>query len=74
MLAHRMPEPIADFLVAMFRALREGLDARGTTAVRDLTGREPCPFAAVARERAAAFGAGRQGRSRALTSSSSAGT
>jgi hypothetical protein len=49
MLAHGMPEPIADFLVAMFRALREGLDARVTTAVRDLTGREPRPFAAVAR-------------------------
>jgi uncharacterized protein YbjT (DUF2867 family) len=58
MLAHGMPEPVAAFLVGMFRALRDGADARVTTTVRDLTGREPRPFAAFARERAAAFGAG----------------
>jgi uncharacterized protein YbjT (DUF2867 family) len=57
MLASGMPPEIADFLVRLFEALRQGLDERTNDTVRALTGADACDFAEFAREHAAAFGA-----------------
>jgi uncharacterized protein YbjT (DUF2867 family) len=56
MLAAGMPPAVADFLVRLFRALRQGLDEKTSDTVRALTGAEPREFAAFAREYAGAFG------------------
>jgi len=50
------PPAVADFLVRLFRALRQGLDEKTSDTVRALTGAEPRGFAEFAREHAAAFG------------------
>jgi uncharacterized protein YbjT (DUF2867 family) len=57
MLEAGTPPTIADFLVRLFRALRQGLDEQTSDTVRRLTGTEPRDFAEFAREHAAAFGA-----------------
>jgi uncharacterized protein YbjT (DUF2867 family) len=57
MLESGMPPAVADFLVRLFRALRQGLDEKTSGTVRALTGNEPRGFAEFAREHAAAFGA-----------------
>ena len=57
MLESGTPPAIADFLVSLFRALREGLDDKTSDTVRRLTGTDPRDFAEFAREHAAAFGA-----------------
>jgi uncharacterized protein YbjT (DUF2867 family) len=49
------PPAVADFLVRLFRALRQGLDEKTSDTVRALTGAEPRGFAEFAREHAAAF-------------------
>jgi uncharacterized protein YbjT (DUF2867 family) len=51
------PPAVADFLVRLFRALRQGLDEKTSDTVRRLTGAEPRGFAQFARDYAAAFGA-----------------
>jgi uncharacterized protein YbjT (DUF2867 family) len=58
------PPAVADFLVRLFKALRQGLDETTSDTVRRLTGAEPRGFAEFARDYAAAFGAAE----RALTS------
>jgi uncharacterized protein YbjT (DUF2867 family) len=57
MLESGMPPAVAEFLVRLFRALRQGLDETTSGTVRALTGAEPRGFAEFAREHAAAFGA-----------------
>jgi hypothetical protein len=57
MLESGMPPAVAEFLVRLFRALRQGLDEKTSGTVRALTGAEPRGFAEFAREHAAAFGA-----------------
>jgi uncharacterized protein YbjT (DUF2867 family) len=57
MLEGGMPPAIADFLVRLFRALRQGLDDKTSDTVRRLTGTQPRDFAEFAREHATAFGA-----------------
>jgi uncharacterized protein YbjT (DUF2867 family) len=56
MLEAGTPPAVADFLVRLFRALRQGLDEKTSDTVRRLTGAEPRGFAEFAREYAAAFG------------------
>jgi uncharacterized protein YbjT (DUF2867 family) len=63
MLESGLPPDLADFLVRLFRALRQGLDERTNDTVRALTGAEPRDVAEFAREHAAAFGV----RDRTLT-------
>jgi uncharacterized protein YbjT (DUF2867 family) len=50
MLRRGLPESYADALIEVSRAYREGGAERVTTAVRDLTGREPTPFAEFVRD------------------------
>jgi uncharacterized protein YbjT (DUF2867 family) len=57
MLEGGVPPAVAEFLVRLFRALRQGLDEKTSGTVRALTGTEPRGFAEFAREHAAAFGA-----------------
>jgi uncharacterized protein YbjT (DUF2867 family) len=57
MLEGGVPSAVAEFLVRLFRALRQGLDEKTSGTVRALTGTEPRGFAEFAREHAAAFGA-----------------
>jgi uncharacterized protein YbjT (DUF2867 family) len=57
MLESGLPPEIAEFLVRLFAALRDGIVSQTTDTVRTLTGRDPAPFAEFARERAEAFGA-----------------
>jgi uncharacterized protein YbjT (DUF2867 family) len=57
MLESGMPPAVAEFLVRLFRALRQGLDEKTSDTVRSLTGAEPRGFAEFAREHATAFGA-----------------
>jgi uncharacterized protein YbjT (DUF2867 family) len=57
MLEQGMPEFLADFLIALFGAMRNGIADQVTDTVRLLTGREPTTFGAFADEHAAAFGA-----------------
>ena len=57
MLEGGVPPAVAEFLVRLFRALRQGLDEKTSGTVRALTGAEPRGFAEFAREHAAAFGA-----------------
>ena len=52
-----VPEVVADLIVQLFGALRDGIAAETTDTVRRLTGREPRSFAEFAREHAASFGA-----------------
>jgi hypothetical protein len=58
MLEAGTPPAICDFLVRLFRALRQGLDDKTSDTLRRLTGTEPRDFADFAREHAAAFGRG----------------
>ncbi|MGH2403466.1 MAG: SDR family oxidoreductase [bacterium] len=51
-----MPDWMADLILAAFKALREGIAADTSDAVRALTGLEPRSFAAFARDHAALFG------------------
>lgn len=55
------PAEVADFLVLLFGALRDGIAAQITDVVRTLTGSEPRDFSAFARDNAALF-APRKGR------------
>jgi uncharacterized protein YbjT (DUF2867 family) len=55
MLESGTPPAIADFLVRLFRALRQGLDEKTRDTVRRLTGSEPRDFARFARDHAGAF-------------------
>jgi uncharacterized protein YbjT (DUF2867 family) len=57
MLESGLPPAVAEFLVRLFRALRQGLDEKTSGTVRALTGAEPRTFAEFAREHAAEFGA-----------------
>jgi uncharacterized protein YbjT (DUF2867 family) len=57
MLQSGTPPAVADFVVRLFRALRQGLDDQTSDTVRRLTGAAPRHFADFAREHAAAFGA-----------------
>lgn len=57
MLESGMPPAVADFLVRLFRALRQGLDEKTNDTVRAITGAEPRGFGEFAREHAALFGA-----------------
>lgn len=50
-----LPEFVAAQIVAIFGVLRQGAQARTTTVVGDLTGRQPRPFAQFARDRANVF-------------------
>jgi uncharacterized protein YbjT (DUF2867 family) len=51
-----VPELVAEFIVQLFGALRDGIAAETTDTVRRLTGHEPRGFAEFAHEHAAAFG------------------
>jgi uncharacterized protein YbjT (DUF2867 family) len=55
MLAQGMPDFLADFVVQLFGALRDGIAAEVTDTVLRLTGREPRSFADFAREHAGLF-------------------
>ncbi|HEX6535835.1 MAG TPA: SDR family oxidoreductase [Gemmatimonadaceae bacterium] len=52
-----MPAWLGEQLLILFRLLRSGAAERATGTVRELTGREPRPFARFARDHAATFGA-----------------
>jgi hypothetical protein len=52
MLEQGMPENLADFVVKLFEALRDGLAGQTTDTVRTLSGREPRTFAEFAKEHA----------------------
>jgi uncharacterized protein YbjT (DUF2867 family) len=56
MLEAGLPPAVAEFLVRLFRALRQGLGEKTSDIVRSLTGEQPRDFAAFARDHAAAFG------------------
>lgn len=55
MLRRGLPESYADALIEVSRAYRDGGAERVTTAVRDLTGSEPTPFAQFVRDHRAAL-------------------
>lgn len=55
MIAGGIPEPYADALIDLNRAYRLGAAAQVTTAVRDVTGRDPVTFEQFVRDHAAAF-------------------
>jgi uncharacterized protein YbjT (DUF2867 family) len=70
MLESGLPPTIADFLVRLFRALRQGLDEKTRDTVLRLTGAEPRGFAEFAREHVQAFGGAAQAAARRPTISS----
>jgi uncharacterized protein YbjT (DUF2867 family) len=55
MVSEGAPEIYADYLIELYRYYRAGHAAEVSSAVKDVTGRDPIPFEQFAREYATAF-------------------